>query len=112
MCAVILLTGFTACSTSEDKVEEPKTPQTPEQPENPKPDVPVNNGDWQTVPATGGTIQKDDISITFPDGTFTTDAQVAITEVMKGEIGGEYEASPFYQITMPCNAGKPMTIEI
>ena len=112
LCAVILLTGFTACSTSEDKVEEPKTPQTPEQPENPKPDVPVNNSDWQTVPATGGTIQKDDISITFPDGTFTTDAQVAITEVKKGEIGGEYEASPFYQITLPCNAGKPMTIKI
>lgn len=104
--AAMMMTGFTACTTTEDKVDDP------EQPEKPKPEVPVNNDDWQTVPAAGGTIEKDDIAITFPSGTFTTDTKVAITEVKKGEIGGEYEASPFYQISMPCTAGKPITIKI
>ena len=102
---VFLLAGLTACGSSEGSVDE-------KEPEKPKPEVPVADGDWQVVPATGGTITKDSVSITFPSGTFSEETKVAITEVKKGEIGGEYEASPFYQITLPCNASKPMTIKI
>ena len=74
--------------------------------------VPVSAADWQTVPATGGTIEKDDIAITFPSGTFTSDTKVAITNVKKGKMGGDKEASPFYQITMPLTTAKPVTVRM
>lgn len=105
MCASILMTGLAACGSSEGSDD-------PDTPDKPKPDVPVAEGDWQVVPATGGTITKDSLSITFPSGTFTEDAKVAITEVQKGKTCGSYEASAFYQITMPCTASKPITFKI
>lgn len=101
--SIILLSGLTACSSSEGD-ENGSNPS--------KPDIPISNDDWQTVPVSGGTIEKDSISITFPSGTFTEDAKVAITDVRKGTIGGEFEASKFYQITMPCTANKPITIRM
>ena len=104
--AAMMVTGFTACTTTEDKVDDP------EQPEKPKPEVPVNNDDWQTVPAAGGTIEKDDIAITFPSGTFNADSKVAITEVKKGQIGGDDEVSKFYQIMMPLTTNRPTTIGV
>ena len=96
--AIFLLSGLTACSSTEDSAEDSAKH---------KPEVPINDDDWQTVPATGGTITKDSLSIIFPNGTFAEDAKVAITEVKKGEIGGKYEASKFYQITMPCTTKSP-----
>lgn len=99
--ALFLLSGLTACDSTEDSVEDPA-----------KPEVPIADGDWQIVPATGGTITKDSISITFPSGTFAEETKVAITEIKKGEIGGEYEASKFYQITMPCTASKPLSFKV
>ena len=92
-----------ACSES-NKNEEPAKPDTPV--------TPVDSGDWQTVPAAGGTITKGDIALTFPAGTFDTDTKVAITEVKKGEMGGDLEASPFYQITMPAKTAKPLTVSV
>jgi len=43
--AAIMTIGLTACSGSDDKVDEPL-----------KPDTPVKDGDWQDIPANGGTI--------------------------------------------------------
>ena len=77
-----------------------------------KPNIPVNPGDWQAVPVSGGTIEKGDIAITFPSGTFTTDTEVAVTEAKKGEVLGDDEVSTFYQITMPPQINKPLTISI
>ena len=99
--ALFLLSGLTACDSTEDSVED-----------SAKPKVPIADGDWQVVPATGGTITKDSISITFPSGTFAEETKVAITEIQKGKIGGEYEASKFYQIAMPSNAGKTMAVKM
>lgn len=76
------------------------------------PDVPISKDDWQTVPANGGTIDKGDIALTFPSGTFGSDANIAITEVQKGQMGGNNEASKFYQISMPCTTNKPITVKI
>lgn len=98
---LFILSGLTACSSTEDSIEDPA-----------KPEVPIADGDWQVVPATGGTITKDSISITFPSGTFAEETKVAITEIQKGKIGGEYEASKFYQIAMPSNAGKTMAVKM
>ena len=76
------------------------------------PEKPVAEDDWQIVPASGGTITKDSISITFPSGTFSKETKVAITDIKQGEMCGEYEASKFYQITMPMKIDKELTLSI
>jgi len=100
---VLLATFITSCSESGSDSDPSTTPTQPQ--------TPVSDGDWQVVPVTGGTIEKGDISITFPSGTFSKDTKVAVTEVKKGQtVGSDYEASAFYQITMPITTHKPMTI--
>ena len=101
--AAILLLGLAACGSSEDSVDEPNKP---------KPEVPVDDGDWQTVPATGGTIEKGDITITFPSGTFDSDTKVAVTEVRKGSVLGEADASTFYQLTLPPKINKSYKVTL
>ncbi len=104
MCVTLLMTTtFVACSDSDDS-EDTNKPDTPV--------VPVNPDDWQEVPATGGTIEKGDISLTFPAGTFSSDTKVAITKVNKGETIGRCEASPFYQLTLPAQTNKPFTVRM
>ena len=44
MMAAILTMGFAACSSTDDDEEG-------EQPEKQKPEVPISDSDWQTVPA-------------------------------------------------------------
>lgn len=104
---VIMMFMVTACSEGGSNDEKPQNPPTPQ-----KPDTPVNNGDWQVVPVGGGSIQKDDITIDFPSGTFTKDVKVAIVEMKKGEVGHEYEASKFYKVTMPATTYKALTIRM
>ena len=99
--ALFLTIAFTACSSTEDSIEDPTKPQTP-----------INDDDWQVVHATGGTITKDSLSIIFPSGTFSKDAKVAITEVKKGESFGEYEVTPFYQVMLPAKLDKAITVKI
>lgn len=100
-CIALLSVGLSACSSTENDMTSPPTP-----------DDPISNDDWQTVPANGGTIDKGDIALTFPSGTFGSDANIAITEVQKGQTGGNNEASKFYQISMPCTTNKPITVKI
>ena len=100
---VFLLAGLTACSSTEGSSDENGKP---------KPEVPVNQDDWQTVPASGGTIEKDDIAIDFPSGTFTEDTEIAISEAQKGKTCGENEVSKFYQITLPVTTNKPFKVKI
>lgn len=102
--ALFLLSCLTACDSTEGTNEN--------EPDKPKPEVPVADGDWQVVPATGGTITKDDITIDFPGGTFSNNAKVAITNLKKGSICGEKEVSSFYMVTMPITTHKPTTYRI
>ena len=103
--AVLLATFIISCSESGSDSDPSTTPTQPQ--------TPVAEGDWQVVPATGGTIEKGDITIIFPNGTFNKDTKIAITEVKKGQtVGSDYEASTFYQITMPITTHKPTTISI
>ena len=98
-----MMLALSACSSSEGGSSEPELP---------KPETPINDDDWQTITSDGGTIEKDDITMEFPSGTFTTDSKVAITEVKQGKTLGEDEASPFYQIVMPVSAKRPITISV
>ena len=102
--ALFLISGLTACDSTEGTVES--------EPNKPKPEVPVADSDWQVVPATGGAITKDDITIDFPSGSFPEDTKVAITEVKKGEVAGIYEVSKFYQVTMPNSLNRFITFSI
>ena len=103
MIAVMMMFLATACSES----------NTDEKPEDPtKPETPVSDGDWQTVPVGGDTIEKGDITIDFPKGTFDKDSKVAITSLEKGKIGGKYEASKFYMVTIPSTTNKNITIRL
>lgn len=104
LCSIILLAGLTACSSTEGEANG--------EPEPIKPTEPISDDDWQTISTDGGTIEKDDITIEFPSGTFSTDSKVAITEVKQGEILGEDEASKFYQIVMPVSAHRPITFSV
>ena len=101
--ALFLLSGLTACSSTEDSTEDSAKP---------KPEVPINDDDWQTIPVTGGTITKDSLSITFPSGTFSKETKVAITKVNKGSILGDQELSTFYQLIMPPTTQKQIRISI
>ena len=103
--ALFLISGLTACDSTEDTIEN--------EPNKPKPETPVADGDWQTVPATGGTITKDSISIIFPSGTFSEDTKVAISEVKASDVVGEEARSKFYQVVLPAiGTLKPFTIKL
>ncbi len=102
--ALFMLVAFTACSSSEGNNSD--------EPERPQPETPVNDDDWQTVPVSGGTIEKGDISITFPSGTFASDAKVAITEAPKGGSFNQFEASPFYQVSFSSRTKAPIKVRI
>ena len=103
--ALFMLVVFTACSSTEgnDSAKEPELPQ---------PETPINNDDWQTVSASGGTVEKGDLSITFPSGTFSSDVKVAVSEAQKGKTCGENEVSIFYQITLPVTTNKAFSLKI
>lgn len=102
--AVLLATFITSCSESSSDSDPSTTPTQPQ--------TPVSDGDWQVVPATGGTIEKGDITITFPSGTFSGETKVAITEVSRGDALGVDEVSKFYQLTVPARVDKPFTVKI
>lgn len=72
----------------------------------------VNDDDWQTVSADGGTIEEDDITIVFSPGTFQSDTEVAVTEVEEGKMFGDREASTFYQLMVPAKIDNNITVTI
>ena len=98
---IFLLSGLAACDSTEDSIEDPT-----------KPEVPINEDDWQTVSTKGDVIKKDSLTLTLPSGTFKNDTKVAVTKVNKGQICGSNEVSEFYQITTPITTYKPVTIKI
>ena len=101
MCMFVV--SFVACSDDNDtdEVDNPNTPVTP-----------INPEDYQAVPTSGATLDKGEIEITFPENTFSAEANVAISEVKTGEVAGEDEVSNFYQLTVPPQIDKPLTMSI
>ena len=100
LAALLTVTVLVACEETDD-------------PENgEKPVTPVDPGDYQTVTTAGGTIEKGDITINFPSGTFSKDTKVAVSEVKKGTVLGDEEVSKFYQLTIPPQINKPLTISL
>ena len=103
--ALVILLGFTACGSSNDPIKE--------EPVKPNPDTPVVEDDNFTVPASGGTIEKSDIAITFPNGTFENDSKVELTETAPAKITGEFACSKCYKVVLPKEGtAKEITISI
>jgi len=65
-----------------------------------------------TISSAGGKIDYKDISITIPEGTFSADEKVEVTEAPKGSVLGDEEVSAFYDITLRPETNKPLTISI
>lgn len=80
-----------------------------------RPSYSVSSADWHTVPASGGTIEVNDITIEFPSGAFEKNGKVAVTPLKKGSVKAAKgrELSEFYQLVFPKEGVKqPMTISI
>ena len=100
---VFLLAGLTACGSSEGSDDDL---------DKPKPDVPVADSDWQTIPTSGGTIEKGDIALQFTAATFRDEAKVAVSDT-KASVASEDARSKFYQVTLPeSGTTKPFTVRL
>ena len=97
--AVLLPVSFIACSDGGDSGN------------TETPDPPVNPVEYKEVPVSGGTVEYGDVAIEFPSGTYDDDKTVGISEVTKGEICGDLEASAFYQLSLPVSSNKPLTVK-
>ena len=65
------------------------------------------------VPVKGGTIEEGDISITFPEGTFSSDTKLELAEAKADEIvGKEAQKSTFYTITIAGPTEKDFTLSL
>ena len=91
MVSVLIAISLTSCSKGSDDVGS----------DTPKPDEPVSDGDWQSVPSSGGTVAKGDLTIKFPSGSFNGDAKVAVTETAGSKFVDSDVAASFYQVLMP-----------
>ncbi len=102
---LLMLALCLTAACDEKNEDEPVGPDNPSGPTTP-------TGNEFTVKTTGGTVEKGDIAITFPSGTFASETKVYVTEVAKGEIRGEDEVSTFYQVMMPTVSHCPTTVSI
>ena len=90
-----------------------KDSSNPTNPTNPEiPDTPVVPGDSETIPTSGGTVTKGDMTISFPSGTFSSDTKVSVTEVAAGQTLGEDEISKFYKLVVPLNTQQSFKVSI
>ena len=101
MATVAMTMAAVSCSSGSDSVGGPS-----------QPDNSALGKDYQIVPVSGGTIEEGDLAITFPDGTFAADAQVAVEEVEQGAVLGDDEASAFYRVSMPVGTAKELTFKV
>lgn len=77
----------------------------------PDEDAVVSPEDWQAVSEAAGKIEKEDVVLEFPAGTFGSTDKVAITKMAAGAVGGNDEKSPFYQFSMPDGGSShPVTV--
>lgn len=95
--SIVIMAGLTACE--ENSTSNPETP--------------IEESDWNTIPTTGGVIEKGDITIVFPSGTFSEEARVAVTEVPANNVVGAEACSKFYHVILPATGtDKNFTISI
>ena len=91
-----------ACSSSNDSTEN--------KPDQPTP-TPVDGTSF-TIPASGGTITKENLTLQIPSGTFSGETKISVTTVNKGSALNDMEASDFYKITLPVSTKKPIQVSV
>ena len=105
MAAALFSSILLSCEEEEDNNKTPSNPTTPTTPTTPP------KGDWIDVPAKGGTINKGDLTIKFPSGTFDGATQVAVTEVSASGVT-EGAVSKFYQVKLKGNSLKEFDVTV
>lgn len=91
-----------ACSSSNDSTEN--------KPDQPTP-TPVDGTSF-TIPASGGTITKGDITFNFPNGTFDKDIQVSVNTTGSPATVNDVGYSDFYKVSIGGNTNKKITVSI
>ena len=102
MVAIMLLLSLVACSSKDESIETPKNEPSPQ-----------DNTQGTIVGTAGRTVTEGDFTIQFPNGTFTEDTKVVVTEVSSGKaLGSGEEFSKFYQLKIPASTDKPVSIAV
>ena len=60
----------------------------------------------------GGKVEVGDLQIQFPNGTFSTNTEIKVSNLKEGQVLGKDEASPFYEVTMPVKTGGTFKVSI
>ena len=103
LCLSIFALSVTSCF-----LDDPNDPGTGTDPE-----TEIDQADWKEIPASGGTYKKEDISLSFPAGTFSAEEKIGLSAIPKGKLFGDCEKSQFYQVTLPASgSSKSFTIKI
>ena len=104
MAMMLLAISLCFIGCGEKESSNPTNPDTP--------DTPIVPSDSETIPTSGGTVTKGDITISFPNGTFSSDTKVSVTEVTAGKTLGEDEISKFYKLVVPLNTQQSFKVSI
>lgn len=72
------------------------------------------SGDLQTttVPQTGGKVSMGTLTVDFPAGTFSSDANVTIEVAKNGYIDSDDELSQYYKVKLPDDIRQPFKVMI
>jgi len=104
---LILSLSATSCSKSESDDVKSTEPAKKEDPSKP-----IDEGNSAVVLKDGSLVSRGDISIDFPRDTYTKDVMANVVENQKGEVLGTDEVSTFYQVTIPAQVGKQLTVSL
>lgn len=106
--ALICVLALFACDPYEPDI--PDVPDTPDTPDTPT--TPTAPKGYVTLPTKGGILSLGDMAITFPKGSYPSDVFVSLKKVKAGEAMGDDEVSAFYELTIPPQLGKELTIKL
>ncbi len=93
--ALAVIISFTTCSPDDDEK-----------------DVVIEQTNNTVTVTDGGEITCGDVTVNFPKGTFSSNAEVKVGMMRKGAVLGNDEVTPFYKITMPVATEKSLKISI
>ena len=108
LCATLLFTfALTACSDKDDVTEPQDQTVDPNAPT-------LKPEDYVTIPATGGTVTKEDVAVRFPEGAFSKNAKVGVVKVEEKDVDlkAEDKTSDFYYMKLPADVAKPLTVSL
>ena len=68
--------------------------------------------EYTTISKAGGEVSVEDMSISFPANTFSSDASIGVAKAESGSIRGDEEASAFYKVELPVDTRESFKVSI